>query len=166
VRKTFQTFLNLTSRAAAKRRTRVLGLLSKLPEAKAVACGGRHLSLEVRGKRFGWYLDNHHDDGRLALNCKAPPRANEVLAATAPDRFHLPKYVGHRGWIGLWLDLSNTDWSEVEAVLVDAYRMTAPKSLLQELSHGNDSDQSCHRSHLPKRPEPALRANTQKGRKR
>src|SRR6516165_11324122 len=105
---------------AQERRARILALIEALPEATVVAFGD-HLSLEVRRKRFGWYLDNHHGDGRLALNCKAPPGTNKTLAAAAPDKFHVPKYVGHRGWVGLWLDQPKINWQEVESVLMNAY---------------------------------------------
>ena len=124
----------LTRREVAKRRARVVRLVEKLPET-TVTQSGTHLSLEVRGKRFGWYLENHHNDGELALNCKASPAVAESLATSAPEKFHVPKYVGHRGWVGLWLDLPRTDWWEVEAVLVEAYRMTAPKSQVAQLPH-------------------------------
>jgi hypothetical protein len=36
--------------------------------------------------------------------------------------------------VGLWLDLPQTHWPEVEALLAEAYRMTAPKSLVAQLS--------------------------------
>ena len=45
----------------------------------------------------------------------------------------MPKYMGPRGWIGLWLDLAKVDWEGAEVILVDAYRMTAPKSLVASL---------------------------------
>jgi hypothetical protein len=64
--------LKLTRREVARRRARVVRLVVKLPEATPIE-HGTHLSLEVRGKRFGWYLEDHHNDERLALNCKAPP---------------------------------------------------------------------------------------------
>jgi hypothetical protein len=33
----------------------------------------------------------------------------------------------------LWLDTTQVDWIEVETILVDAYRLTAPKTLIAEL---------------------------------
>jgi hypothetical protein len=114
----------------AKRKARVVALVASLPQAAAV--GAQHLSLEVRGRRFGWLLDDHHGDGRLALNCRAEAGASERLLATGPERFHIPAYVGHRGWIGLWLDVASVDWPEVHRLLADAYVMTAPKRLLEE----------------------------------
>jgi hypothetical protein len=118
----------------ARRRLRIVALAESLPEATVTASGNQHLSLEVRGKRFGYYLDDHHGDGRVALNCKAEPGGNQILADFAPERFHIPAYLGPRGWVGLWIDLPSVDWDEVESILVDAYRLTAPKRLVTQLN--------------------------------
>ena len=124
---------NASSRASRsvidRRRARIIALVDSLPEATVTTPANRHLSLEVRGKRFGYYLDDHHGDGRVALNCKAEPGANQSLADFAPERFHIPAYLGPRGWIGLWIDLPTIDWDEVQSLIVDAYRLTAPKRL-------------------------------------
>ena len=112
------------------RRKRLVRLVEQLPETKAnLQPGHRHMSLEVRGKRFGWLLDDHQGDGRLALNCKGPAGANRMLVSANPELFHLPRYLWHKGWIGAWLDIKKVDWDAVDAVLVDAWRMTAPRSL-------------------------------------
>jgi YjbR protein len=126
------TLFKMTRKVAAERRDRVIAIVESLTEAGVVAAGN-HLSLEVRQKRFGWYLDDHHGDGRLAINCKAPRDVAEQLANHASDRFHIPKYVSHLGWVGLWLDTPQVDWAEVEAILAGAYRLTAPKKLTAEL---------------------------------
>jgi len=126
-----QASFKMTRKIAAERRARIALIVESFPEADTVA-NGNHLSLEVRQKRFGWYLDNHHADGRLAINCKAPRGVAQQLANHAPDRFHIPKYVSHLGWTGLWLDTPQVDWAEVEAILVGAYRLAAPKKLIAE----------------------------------
>jgi hypothetical protein len=51
-----------------------------------------------------------------------------VIAAD-PDRFFRPPYVGHRGWVGLRLDIE-PDWDEVADVVDEAYRKVAPKRLV------------------------------------
>src|SRR5262245_19261142 len=79
-----------TRKIATERRARISLIVESLPEADTVAAGN-HLSLEVRLKRFGWYLDNHHGDGRLAINCKAPRGVAQQLAKHAPDRFHIDR---------------------------------------------------------------------------
>ena len=58
-------------------RARVTALCTGLPEVEAEA--DQHVGFTVRGKRFAWYLDDHHGDGRVALNCKAPPGRNSEL---------------------------------------------------------------------------------------
>jgi hypothetical protein len=116
-----------------RRRRHVVSLVESLPEASAIPGGDRHLSLEVRGRRFGYFLDDHHGDGRMALNCKTAPGVNQTLADAASDRFFIPKYVGHRGWLGLWLDLPKIDWDEVEGVITEAYRLVAPRTLADKL---------------------------------
>ena len=109
-------------------RARVVRILERLPEAEAVAQGA-HLSLEVRGKRFGYFLADHHGDARVALNCKVPPDVLDALRELAPAHFHVPKYVGKKGWVGLWLDVPKLDWSVVTLALREAYLITAPKKL-------------------------------------
>jgi len=80
----------------------------------------------VRGKKtFVTYANHHHDD-RLAFWCAAPDGAQEILVAAHPDRFFVPPYVGHRGWLGVYLDVP-VDWDQIEDLVVDAYRTIAPK---------------------------------------
>ena len=115
------------------RRQKVLSLVSALPEASAEVCGGRHLSFKVRGKTFGYFLNNHHGDGRVALNCKTAHGVNDTLTRVASDRFFIPKYVGARGWLGLWIDLPKIDWTQVEDVVTEAYRLVAPRTLVSQI---------------------------------
>jgi hypothetical protein len=80
-------------------------------------------------KTFVSYLDDHHGDGRIAIWCAAPPGAQAMLVEEDPERFFVPAYVGHRGWLGVRLDRS-IDWGEIEVILEDAYRCVAPKKLI------------------------------------
>ena len=78
------------------------------------------------------WVDGHHDHHFPHLWCAAPPGAQEALVASEPDRFFRPPYVGHRGWLGLRLDV-DLDWDEVNEVCEDAYRTVAPKTLVARL---------------------------------
>jgi hypothetical protein len=113
-----------------RQRARIAKIVGKLPEGAAKPVGP-HLSLEVRNKRFGWFMVDHHKDGRVALNCKATPEMHGILRQLAPDHFHVPRYVGAKGWVGLWLDRPKLDWGAVELALVAAYRRTAPRKLAE-----------------------------------
>jgi hypothetical protein len=116
-----------------RQRARIAKIVCSLPEGEAKTMG-RHLSLEVRKKRFGWFMVDHHGDGRVDLNCKASAEMHDILRQLVPDHFHVPRYIGNKGWIGLWLDLPKLDWAAVELALVEAYRRTAPKRLAAGLS--------------------------------
>lgn len=87
----------------------------------------------IRGKKVLAHLfDDHHGDGRLAIWCAAAPGVQAELVEQEPNRFFVPPYVGHRGWIGLRLDI-DPDWDEVAGILEDAYRLVAPKTLIKTL---------------------------------
>jgi hypothetical protein len=86
----------------------------------------------VRGtKTFVMFADHHHDD-RLAFWCAAPPGAQEAFVGDDPARFFRPPYVGHRGWLGVYLDVP-VDWDDVADRVIDAYRTVAPKRLAARL---------------------------------
>lgn len=112
-----------------KQRRRIEKIVAALPEAESKPAG-RHMSLEVRAKRFGWFLVDHHGDGRVAINCKGSAEMHDILKQLAPEHFHVPKY-GNKAWIGLWLDGPRLDWHAVELALNTAYEKTAPKTLLR-----------------------------------
>jgi hypothetical protein len=59
-----------------------------------------------------------------------------MLVKAAPERFFRPPYVGHRGWLGVFLD-AEVDWDEVAGVVNRAYKHVAPKRLLAQLDGGN-----------------------------
>ena len=84
----------------------------------------------VRDKRsFVTLVDDHHGDGRFAIWCAAPPGDQQLLVDADPDRFFVPPYVGHRGWLGVRLD-RGIDPDELAGIIEDAYMTVAPKRLL------------------------------------
>lgn len=82
-------------------------------------------------KTFVMYANHHHDD-RLAFWCAAPPGVAQELIAEEPERYFRPPYVGHRGWLGVYLDVE-VDWTEIGEIVQDAYRMIAPTKLVAQL---------------------------------
>jgi phosphoribosylglycinamide formyltransferase-1 len=111
-----------------QRRARLEKICLALPEA-AMTEAGRHRAFSVRGKKFAYFTDDHHGDGKAALNCKVPPGENRELVGFDPERFFIPAYLGARGWVTLRLDLASVDWEEVIELVSDSYRRTAPKNL-------------------------------------
>ncbi len=78
---------------------------------------------------FVMFLDDHHGDGRLALWVAAAPGVQAEMVDEEPERFFVPPYVGHRGWLGVRLD-RKPDWAEVTGICAAAYRQVAPKTLV------------------------------------
>lgn len=78
-------------------------------------------------KTFVTYADHHHDD-RLGFWCAAPPGVQEARVGTDPEHFFRPPYMGHRGWLGVFLDVP-ADWDDIAEIVTGAYRMVAPKRL-------------------------------------
>ena len=87
----------------------------------------------MRGKVFTRFHDNHHGDGIVGIICKAPPGMQAMLVESDPTRFFVPAYSGHRGDIGLRIDVEETDWGQVKDVVAESYRMLAPKTLIVSL---------------------------------
>ena len=88
----------------------------------------------VRGKRaFAMVLTNHHGDGRFAIWCAANEGMQRMLVDADPERFFVPPYVGHRGWIGFRLDRA-LDPDELAGILEDAYVEVAPKALVEQIA--------------------------------
>ena len=83
-------------------------------------------------KTFASFADNHHGDGRVALWIKAPPLVRDDIVATKPECLFVPPYVGPSGWIGVRVD-KDLPWSVIEQMLLQGYRMVAPKRALAVL---------------------------------
>jgi predicted DNA-binding protein (MmcQ/YjbR family) len=111
---------------------RLSAICLDLPEATRED-SGRHAAFRVRGRTFVYYLDDHHGDGIVGLNAKAAPGVAERLIDERPDRFYRPAYLGHRGWVGLRLDTPALDWDEVAGVVVESYRLCAPRALARSI---------------------------------
>jgi hypothetical protein len=85
----------------------------------------------VRAKRpFVMVLTNHHGDGRFAIWCAAPTGLQQMLVEADPERFFVPPYVGHRGWLGVRLD-RELDWDELTGIVEDAFAEVAPPKLVE-----------------------------------
>jgi hypothetical protein len=85
----------------------------------------------VREKRsFLMVLTNHHGDGRFAIWCAAPDGMQKMLVEADAERFFVPPYVGHRGWLGVRLD-RGIHWDELTGIAEDAYADVAPAKLVE-----------------------------------
>jgi hypothetical protein len=95
-----------------------------LPEA-AEGTSVHHPSFKVRGRTFVMVTG---DDEHPSLWVKSTAGEQSELVASDPERFFVPPYLGHRGWVGLRLG-DGVDWGEVAELVTDGYRLAAPKRL-------------------------------------
>jgi len=87
----------------------------------------------VRDKKVFVQMSDHHHDDRLGFWCAAPAGVQAELVEQEPERFFRPPYVGTKGWLGVYLDVPDLDWTEIAAIVRDAYRQIAPAKLLAQL---------------------------------
>jgi len=109
---------------------RIRGICLGLPETSERPSHGAP-TFFVRGKRaFLMVLVDHHGDGRFAIWCAAEDGVQGLLVGSDPERFFVPPYVGHRGWLGVRLD-RGLAWEEIAGIAEDAYAEVAPASLVE-----------------------------------
>lgn len=87
----------------------------------------------VRDKKVFVQMSDHHHDDRLGFWCAAPAGVQAELVEQEPERFFRPPYVGAKGWLGVYLDVADLDWTEIAEIVRDAYRMIAPAKLVVQL---------------------------------
>ncbi|MDQ6717633.1 MAG: MmcQ/YjbR family DNA-binding protein [Gemmatimonadota bacterium] len=104
-----------------------------LPEAHEVEAWGAP-TFRVKNKIFAMYGgdSSSHHSGRPGVWIKSKHTVQEIVLHSAPTKYFKPPYVGPGGWTGAYLD-KKPDWKTISALLLDAYRQTAPKKLLVKL---------------------------------
>lgn len=103
----------------------------RLPEVSERLSHGSPAFFVRAKKTFVMFVDDHHEDGRLAIWCAASDGVQAEMIETEPSRFFRPPYVGHRGWLGV--HLLEVDQAELNAIALDAYKLVAPRSLVGQL---------------------------------
>lgn len=94
----------------------------------------------VEDTQFG--APNFRAGKKSFCNLTAKPKAltlqvwvgaeQQASLADSDQRFRIPPYVGHRGWIDL--DLTDKqDWTQIEALVLESYRHFALKRMLNAL---------------------------------
>lgn len=123
---------NISEVQARESIERLTQICHSLPECEID--GDQHHKVTVAGKTMGWHTVDHHGDGRISLSLRASRGENEALVASDPDKFFMPPYVAHHGYVGVYLDRPQVDWEEVRELVTDAYIVAAPKRLSKLIS--------------------------------
>ena len=108
---------------------RVRDLVMALPEADEVTSHGMPCFGIVKGKKFAYFTEDHHGDGKIALLVKISGGDEQAaLIEMDEDRYYRPAYFGD-GWIGIRLDRGETDWDAIDLWLRKSWLAVAPKRL-------------------------------------
>ena len=100
-----------------------------LPESDEVNSHGMPSFGVIKGKKFAYVSMDHHGDGKTALLVKiSGPDEQAQLIDMDPERYYRPAYFGD-GWIGIRLDLGDTDWDSIAGWLRRSWCSVAPKRL-------------------------------------
>ncbi len=110
-------------------RGRVRDLAMALPEADEVVSHGMPCFGIVKGKKFAYFTEDHHGDGKIALLVKISGAEEQAMLIELDEkRYYRPAYFGD-GWIGIRLDLGDTDWDAIGEWLRKSWLAVAPKKL-------------------------------------
>lgn len=110
-------------------RGRVRELAMALPEADEVVSHGMPCFGIAKGKKFAYFTEDHHGDSKIALLVKISGADEQAaLIELDADRYYRPAYFGD-GWIGIRLDLGDTDWDAIGEWLRKSWLAVAPKKL-------------------------------------
>ncbi|MGN6690976.1 MAG: formyltransferase family protein, partial [Sphingopyxis sp.] len=109
-----------------------------LPEADEVTSHGMPCFGIVKGKKFAYFTHDHHGDGKTALLVKISGADEQAqLIEIDEDRYFRPAYFGD-GWIGIRLDLGDTDWDAIGEWLRKSWLAVAPKKLAGLMAAAED----------------------------
>ncbi len=97
-----------------------------LPEAEEILTWGTDVTFRVRKKIFA--MSGH---GNEEASIKSTPLVQEMLIDRDPETFARAPYVGRFGWVNV--DLRRIEPAELERLIHDAWRLTAPKRLAATL---------------------------------
>lgn len=103
---------------------------ARLPEVEEGVDGFGHNTFKVRKKSI--VIAGMGATGN-AISIKSDPPTQAVLVRTGP--YYRTPYIGQHGWVTIEDPLAH-DWSEVEALIEDGYRLAAPRRLVKELERG------------------------------
>jgi hypothetical protein len=105
-----------------------------LPESEETLSHGMPCFGVTKGKKYAYVSQDHHGDGKIALLVKiSGPDEQAQLIDMDGDRYYRPAYFGD-GWVGIRLDLGDTDWDAIADWLQRSWQSVAPARLTRLMS--------------------------------
>jgi hypothetical protein len=103
-------------------------IATKYPEVTEIVDGFGHSVFKVRNKSFIFVSEYK---GKLNVILRLLLETQDFLIHHT-DRFEKSAYIGQHGWTTLKPG-TKIDWGEVEGLIDEAYRRTAPKAVLKKM---------------------------------
>lgn len=107
------------------------------------------LSLPESGEKEAWDDPTWRVGGRIyamqkgnsantrpSLWLKVPKEDQAALIESGHGCYFVPPYVGHKGWIGVYLDDEALNLDSLDTLVEQSYRLIAPKRLVNQLEGG------------------------------
>ncbi len=110
----------------------------RLERLRAICLGFPHTTEKEAWGDPTWRINDrifamqkgNYAGGRPSVWFKTPTGAQALVLDRDPERLFVPPYVGHKGWLGYYLD-ERVDWKLLADVIEDSYRAIAPKRVVQ-----------------------------------
>lgn len=99
-----------------------------LPEVEEIIDGFGHTTFRVRKKSF--VIAGMGEEGD-AVSIKADLMTQQLLVRRGP--YYRTPYIGQHGWVSIARPLDH-EWDEIRELIVDGYRLAAPKRLARLVS--------------------------------
>ncbi|MGE4321706.1 MAG: phosphoribosylglycinamide formyltransferase [Sphingobium sp.] len=109
-----------------------------LPETDEVTSHGMPCFGIAKGRKFAYFARNRLGDSTVSLLVKTTaPEEQSMLIENDPERYYRPAYF-RDGWVGIRLDLDDTDWDHIAERLRRSWRTVAPRKLLGLMDVADD----------------------------
>ena len=115
---------------AASTLDRISDICLSLPDTELTMTWGEP-HFRVKNKIFAGY---GKEKGRETIGFKLEMEHADILVNNDP-RFTRAPYVGHKGWVSMDAKAIR-DWDEVRSLVLESYRLIAPKKTLAKLEGG------------------------------
>lgn len=118
--------------------SKVRELAMQQPEADEVTSHGMPCFGIIGGKKFAYVSSDHHGDGRTGLLVKVSGAEEQAMLIDSDhDRYYRAAYFGD-GWVGIRLDLGDTDWHHIGEWIAKSWLAIAPKKLSKLIDIARD----------------------------
>src|SRR4029450_7144174 len=87
---------------------RAAALVKSLPEV-SIERMNEHAAFVVADKKFSWFLNNRHGEGRVCICVKTDPEVKETLIEMNPEKYLRPAYISRFGWLSIRLHTASLD---------------------------------------------------------